>query len=760
MITAVAFQTRARTIDHLGREQIADCPTAITELWKNAFDAYARSVELHIFDGDICTAALVDDGHGMSREEFEQKWLVVGTESKATNSDVPAADRNGLAIRQRQGQKGIGRLSAAALGPLMLLVSKRSNTPFVASLIDWRLFENPFLFLNDIRIPVVEFATKDELHTLLPRMFDRLMGNIWGDGEDSDRTLRLTRAWAQLDALEKNTNRSPSTREAVETVLIDANFTDRQLERWPVWSGESEHGTAMLVADAAFDLQAQLHTKIARSDEQAAEQARMRFSRTLINFTDPFSGNAESSADASPEIKVGDLDYAGQDILSEERFRYSCTAWEGSFPRHIVSDEKIFSLHDLMQLEHVLDGEVDELGTFRGRVKAFGRWLDDTVTITAPFSVPTRSDARVGAFTVRVGTFEQVASSSTHEASVHEKLVEQAQRYSGFMVYRNGLRVLPYGREDNDFFEIEHRRGRNAGREFWSIRRIFGRVSLSRYTNPNLKDKAGREGFIDNKAAKVFRDLVINTLMQTARHHFGTASSLRQEILPQIQADRAKQRAEEEQKKVRTRKRKEFRKNLDMFLPEIKVIRAQLEELATLAKHENLPKDESSLLAMRSTLEDLKNRQAEMSLGSAPSKLGSLEESYKEYRSNAARVSDLTARLRDTLSVAIDTVKPKSSHDIAYAELSRNAAFLQGRLRKWSAEAKQLLSAEMSRLTSLLDERNKAYHAAALPFLSSLDSGDSTLTETLRKLEFEKERHDADNSEKFEAYISTLALTR
>ncbi|MEI6846997.1 MAG: hypothetical protein WCK32_03015 [Chlorobiaceae bacterium] len=41
MVDAIAFKTRARTIDHLGREQIADCPTAISELWKNAYDAYA-----------------------------------------------------------------------------------------------------------------------------------------------------------------------------------------------------------------------------------------------------------------------------------------------------------------------------------------------------------------------------------------------------------------------------------------------------------------------------------------------------------------------------------------------------------------------------------------------------------------------------------------------------------------------------------------------------------------------------------------------
>ena len=84
MIAASAFQTRARTLDHLGREQIADCPTAISELWKNAYDAYARNVQLDIFDGERPVAVISDDGHGMNSEEFFDRWLVVGTESKAT----------------------------------------------------------------------------------------------------------------------------------------------------------------------------------------------------------------------------------------------------------------------------------------------------------------------------------------------------------------------------------------------------------------------------------------------------------------------------------------------------------------------------------------------------------------------------------------------------------------------------------------------------------------------------------------------------
>lgn len=46
------FKTRARTLDLLGRQQIAGIPTAINELLKNAHDAYADNVDIDYFRKD------------------------------------------------------------------------------------------------------------------------------------------------------------------------------------------------------------------------------------------------------------------------------------------------------------------------------------------------------------------------------------------------------------------------------------------------------------------------------------------------------------------------------------------------------------------------------------------------------------------------------------------------------------------------------------------------------------------------------------
>ncbi len=738
MIDSVAFKTRARTIDHLGREQIADCPTAISELWKNSYDAYARDVALHIYDGEIPIAALVDDGHGMSRKEFEEKWLVVGTESKADGSEIPEEDRNGLSLRPRQGQKGIGRLSSAALGPLLLVVSKRRTKAFVAALIDWRLFENPFLYLQDIELPVVEFSEKEEIFDLLPSMFDRLMSNIWGNGKDQARDDRIALAWKNFDNLEKKESRS-LTRERIEEVIIGTTLTERHFEQWPVWSGKKDTGTALLIGDIVFDLKAQLSTLSASEDNNAVQQAKDRLFETLSNFTDPFVDVVET-----------DKGYAATD------FNYSVTVWEGALSRPVISDDREFSLNDLRGLEHVVEGSVDDAGIFKGRIRAFGQWLDGEVTIIPKMSVPTRKNSKVGSFHLRLGTYERMRKNSSFTQEIFAKIQEQAEKYAGFMMYRNGLRVMPYGRVDNDFFEIEQRRQMHAGREFWAARGTFGRIAITRELNPNLRDKAGREGIIDNKASKIFRDLVTNILTTTARRYFGTDSDLRKKALPDIQKDRAKEKAEEARKKISKRKRKEFRNNLKVFSESLTDLLSRLETFATQARMEELPDSETELLLLKDQLAELAEKSRELSLGPAPNKLGTLEDAYREYRQKKSQIKELLVQLNDSMVRKLEIIKPKSPRDIAYSELTRNAVFLQNRLRKWSLETKEILASEMRRLTDLVDTRNKQYHTEMLPLLDDLEHGRITLTQMLTELDKERAKLDRENAELFEPYISTL----
>ena len=105
-----------------------------------------------------------DDGLGMTREDFEQRWLTLGTESKVGSADLqtPPSDPD-QPPRRIQGEKGIGRLAIAIIGPQVLVLSrakingKPSNKTVVAYL-HWGLFELPGLNLEDINIPVREIS--------------------------------------------------------------------------------------------------------------------------------------------------------------------------------------------------------------------------------------------------------------------------------------------------------------------------------------------------------------------------------------------------------------------------------------------------------------------------------------------------------------------------------------------------------------------------------------------------------------------------
>lgn len=155
------IRVRARAVDMLGRQQIAGIPTAIHELFKNAHDAYAKRVEVDFFREDRLLI-LRDDGHGMTREELEDRWLTLGTETKinANHEDADWPEFLGFPRRPVTGEKGIGRLAIAVIGPQALVVTRAVKETGLTNpaicLVNWRLFEVPGLDLDEVEVPVME----------------------------------------------------------------------------------------------------------------------------------------------------------------------------------------------------------------------------------------------------------------------------------------------------------------------------------------------------------------------------------------------------------------------------------------------------------------------------------------------------------------------------------------------------------------------------------------------------------------------------
>ena len=84
-----------------------------------------------------------------------------------------------------------------------------------------------------------------------------------------------------------------------------------------------------------------------------------------------------------------------------------------------------------------------------------------------------------------------------------KELVKEHRIY----LYRDHIRVAPYGDPDNDWLEIDKKRGVGRAGDYLSNDQVVGFVDISKQGNPKLKDKTNREGLIEEGNAT--RDFIV-----------------------------------------------------------------------------------------------------------------------------------------------------------------------------------------------------------------------------------------------------------
>lgn len=192
-----AFTPRARLIRHLGEDLIPSDRVALTELVKNAYDADASQVLVHIGRQDGAQFLHVwDNGHGMDLDEILNKWLEIANPNRAIRVRSESGERRVL------GAKGLGRFAAARLGSLIGIDSRRQPNQEVHLTVDWSLFSDDEAYLADIPIDwtVTQpqlFASDSDInplhvtHGTLVRITD--LRHSWEESEISDLRIALSR---------------------------------------------------------------------------------------------------------------------------------------------------------------------------------------------------------------------------------------------------------------------------------------------------------------------------------------------------------------------------------------------------------------------------------------------------------------------------------------------------------------------------------------------------------------------------------------
>ncbi|MEP7452161.1 ATP-binding protein [Phyllobacterium sp. SB3] len=470
------FKVRARTIDMLGRQQIAGIPTALSELFKNAHDAYAQRVEVDYFRDDKLLV-LRDDGLGMTRDDFEQRWLTLGTDSKVNSSAglaPPPVDLN-QGIRPILGEKGIGRLAIAVIGPQVLILTrakrdKRPQTTLTAAYIHWGVFELPGVDLNEIAVPIEEFDATD-----LP---------------DEDQVNSLVKAaMSSLDAMKDRIDQeqfqkiySEMSAFSVSPSEISTYLTDPSL----VGDG---CGTHFYISPTDNLIESDI-------DNRDAEYKATRFEKHLIGFTNTMT----VTEDSKPPIVARFRDYVD----------------EGA-PIERLGENAFFTKREFSEVDHHISGRFDEFGQFRGKVAVYQTSPEDYVLNWAEGD---GYQTKCGPFDITFAVLQGNIRDSLVAPQEYALLTKKLQKHGGLYIYKDGIRVQPYGDSDYDFLDIEKRRTLGAAYYYYSYRRMMGVIELNGHDNFELTEKAGREGFRENRAYRQFRSILMNFFLQSAADFF------------------------------------------------------------------------------------------------------------------------------------------------------------------------------------------------------------------------------------------------
>ena len=98
-----------------------------------------------------------------------------------------------------------------------------------------------------------------------------------------------------------------------------------------------------------------------------------------------------------------------------------------------------------------------------------------------------------------------------------KKLIKEHRIY----LYRDLIRVFPYGNPDDDWLKLDTYRGTISAGRFFSNDQVVGVVEISKRDNPELKDKTNREGLIDEgNATQDFLVLIQSFLSHYRQHQF------------------------------------------------------------------------------------------------------------------------------------------------------------------------------------------------------------------------------------------------
>jgi signal transduction histidine kinase len=439
------FKPYARLLTMLGDQLIRNEQVALSELIKNAYDADATWVKVTFqgFDQNFSasTSAKIvveDDGHGMTADIIENHWVNPATPVKllAKNSNKRKTARG----RIIQGEKGIGRFALLKLGRDVKMITRPMGSAS-ENVLDLKLAQFDVDFLKDDKAMFL-----DELDL----EFDTITPAAVITERDIDLGGTKRKRAAHGTRIEISPPVGNWSRGKVEKVFEDLSRLQSIFGEAPTPPAEKEvleidNGLSPEVADASAEADFTVFIYRDETYEPLGSGLRERLDVLLTDHS-VFKINGTFDQDAAA-------------------FKFEISGQEKAIA---LSDPSVTGLAVFREYLKRRDLEPSEAAQLRPECGSFG-------------------------FSFYVFDFSADAKGKLQLDKDDKDLIKKHRIY----LYRDGIRVFPYGDPDDDWLLIDVRRGTVRASEFLSNDQVVGFVNISQAENPNLRDKTSREGLVD-----------------------------------------------------------------------------------------------------------------------------------------------------------------------------------------------------------------------------------------------------------------------
>lgn len=116
-------------LKHLGLKMYTSLPAVISEYVANSWDAWAETVDISIPQNESMSPeykiTIRDDGRGMSRQEVNDEFLVIGRNRR--QDEGKDAIRKGNSTRKIMGRKGIGKLAGFGVADIVKVHTRKDG---------------------------------------------------------------------------------------------------------------------------------------------------------------------------------------------------------------------------------------------------------------------------------------------------------------------------------------------------------------------------------------------------------------------------------------------------------------------------------------------------------------------------------------------------------------------------------------------------------------------------------------------------------